>query len=1013
MADPSPTHLAKCDEDLPLLNILRQFDFGQFVFLHDKQAGSKTTEDARPVVIDPTGGKLDLYREWLERQIKVKVPPAPEDPLSLLKDSLGGVSLTRLIDDFPKHQAPPLEIEVDAKDLIDAIPKGQLTVNGQPFEFALESEALTSIFGGEPTLVELRIADNSAQSFMTQLSLKLPSVTLDESALDGLLAGGKVEFDGGKKSVRLTPEATKALLAGRSAVARVGKQDEFVRLKPKQAPTEFLADEVVIEDLAHFLVQRQVPGVDGHPIDLDLGRDAVRELRVSGSTSLTVGDRRVTLLDERRIPDMDEGSAAFAVRLRRDSRVKVHPGLFSDSQKGHAGLVAERSAADVSLTSGAARPLGLPVAVFLPWRQTWTLTGFSRGELRSSLALAPLEEMTIEVSSWERRLRTLDQSSQTDVEQTFESAQIERDAEDVFREMTTRHDFSWQLEGSVDASYSTGNGSINVSAGGQVGDSTQLQSIARSTQQRMRELTQKSAAKIRTQRTTHITDAAETGSQTRVTRQIKNTNYSHTLTLDFFETLAHYDVTLAANPDRLQLVALLPNPMATREITREMVRQNETSLRRALLDGALSDGFDACRTTRAYENAVTIINEQAAFGAKTDAGADNTSGQPGGQNQPAVPTSQETAVIELLRQIAKAYGTVSAGADVVPALKRIPQNQTITTAERLNGQHWLFLRLCNKYLPGVLSAIQQVPAAPTIAHVGPLVAVIPPPGSATTLANLNDKSDSEKEQAGLGPMIGDHVGRFNWNWSTGRTREESLYTSNDEGLAGLVDRLQRAYEAYLAKQAQGELEKDKDVKINKANADQDKLSTADKLAMAFPLDELSAARERQEALIDHLNKHLDHYCFALFQGLSAAEQSRYIEVQSNGALEVGMFEPRVIAIHGAQLAVPLAPPPKGPLRDFIENLRKSFADAFGTTADSPDTFVFPTPGMSISSRLGKCSTSESYVEDTRGIELRRLAAEADSAEHEASRRKSRLDDKNFDDPDPEIAPLRVTIDPPV
>ncbi len=64
------------------------------------------------------------------------------------------------------------------------------------------------------------------------------------------------------------------------------------------------------------------------------------------------------------------------------------------------------------------------------------------------------------------------------------------------------------------------------------------------------------------------------------------------------------------------------------------------------------------------------------------------------------------------------------------------------------------------------------------------MAVVPAQGSATTLSGLNDKSDRDKEQCGLGEKIGDLVGRFNWNWSSGRTREENLYTADDGGLAG-------------------------------------------------------------------------------------------------------------------------------------------------------------------------------------------------------------------------------------
>jgi hypothetical protein len=442
-----------------------------------------------------------------------------------------------------------------------------------------------------------------------------------------------------------------------------------------------------------------------------------------------------------------------------------------------------------------------------------------------------------------------------------------------------------------------------------------------------------------------------------------------------------------------------------------VIRRNETALRRALLEPALVDGFAACRKTRAYEEAIRLIDEQAHMGAQTDASSHKTSGVVPPPPL-ATPSPQELAVVDVLRHIAGAYAVVQKDADCVPALKHVQKGDDLPTAEMANAQHWLFLRLSNKYLPGLIGGIAKVPHAPTIADAGPLVAQIPAPAAPTRLSNLNEKSAAEKELTGLGFKIRDICDDFNWSATSTRAGVYGLYTADDGGLAGLIDQLQRVYQAYLAKQAEGDLKIDKDVAIANATAQQDKLSTADKLGMAFPLDELAAAREREEALIKHVQDHSYHYAFALFQGLSPAEQSAYIEQASGGALAVGMFEPRVIAINGPQLAVPLTAPPEGDLRTFLESLRKSFATAFGGTADNPDEFIFPTPGLTINSRLGTCSASESFIVDSRAIELRRLTAEAESAEHEAARRAARIAAKELGDPVVENAPLHVTVDRP-
>jgi hypothetical protein len=343
-------------------------------------------------------------------------------------------------------------------------------------------------------------------------------------------------------------------------------------------------------------------------------------------------------------------------------------------------------------------------------------------------------------------------------------------------------------------------------------------------------------------------------------------------------------------------------------------------------------------------------------------------------------------------------------------MRNIASHNAVQEDWRTDAQHCLFLQLCSKFLPGLLDAVKKVPSAPTIADAVTLANVIPPPGSPMSFAKFADLSSQDKEDAGMKNAINEFIGEWSFGWANGQCKANNLYTPDDAGLAGLVDALWTAYKAYLSKRSEGDFKAEKDVAIANANAAQDKLSTADKLAMAFPLDELASAREREEALLDHLRAHADHYRFALFQGLSPAEQSKYIE---DSGLEVGTFEPRVLAISGPQLAVPLAPPPAGDLRDFVESIRKSFAAAFTGTVDTPEEFIFPTPGLSINSRLGQCTACEDYIEDSRKIELRRLSAVADSAEHEAARRAARIKSNNLEDPVVENAPLHVMFEKPV
>jgi hypothetical protein len=137
----------------------------------------------------------------------------------------------------------------------------------------------------------------------------------------------------------------------------------------------------------------------------------------------------------------------------------------------------------------------------------------------------------------------------------------------------------------------------------------------------------------------------------------------------------------------------------------------------------------------------------------------------------------------------------------------------------------------------------------------------------------------------------------------------------------------------------------------------------------------------------HLREHWSYYRFALFQALPPSEQLDRLIVGSSYVLRAGMFEPRVVSAHGDQLAVPLNTSNYPGLEAFLLNMLGEVKE----TEPSTSTVLLPTPGMSIESRLGRCTGCEETIERTRAIELRRLAAVADQAEYEAARLKARLD----------------------
>jgi hypothetical protein len=81
------------------------------------------------------------------------------------------------------------------------------------------------------------------------------------------------------------------------------------------------------------------------------------------------------------------------------------------------------------------------IVLHLPYKQTWELLGYSRGALLNSISLAPEEETTIEIFTWERVKRTREDVLSTEVESTQEITLTDKDSREVLKELVK--DFSF------------------------------------------------------------------------------------------------------------------------------------------------------------------------------------------------------------------------------------------------------------------------------------------------------------------------------------------------------------------------------------------------------------------------------------------------------------------------------------------------------------------------------------------------------------------------------------------
>ena len=431
----------------------------------------------------------------------------------------------------------------------------------------------------------------------SQSTIQLQRVEIDD--LDRLLVHRSIGKGKDKAVVSLDPDKVRRLLAGVpvETLARREQRDIRVLLVPASTSTATkpAVRQFAVADLAAFILRPEVPGVGGASYPVVLDATTIKQLRTDGVARVGTGETQVTLTIE-----SGGASSSFLAGMDRDSTPITIGATKAQASMGMAKPIVIEPLPFLNIVSGfipPAPPLSLDdftLGLYLPWTQSWRLKGYSRGALLHSLTLAPQEETTIEVFTWDRRKRSLDQSSSFDSEQSIENSGTTKDMVDVIRELGSSSDFKIEGYGKVNMQSPW----VQAEAGFKVEDISKLNDTSKHTLNHLVESTQKASARVRVNRQTKISESSETGSEERVTRKVRNPNMCRTLTLDYFEVLAHYIVTTAFAKDDAQICFFVPFPVALARkcFGEEDLRIHERALRGALINPELAGGFEAART---------------------------------------------------------------------------------------------------------------------------------------------------------------------------------------------------------------------------------------------------------------------------------------------------------------------------------------------------------------------------------------------------------------------------------
>ena len=220
--------------------------------------------------------------------------------------------------------------------------------------------------------------------------------------------------------------------------------------------------------------------------------------------------------------------------------------------------------------------------IFVVYEQAWHWKGTSLGELIGSITLAPLEELEIQVFTWDRTKLSHDLETTDLVDKKSETSLTTHDSAHVVSRMEKEKE--WQLGANLGFEYGVTVGT-EVSVGESVRDADE-----RGREQKQ-ERTSKTAQQIRSERRIKISTVRETGVEERTRRLLKNHNPTRSVTYHFYETISHYQVDIA--PVELRWVVAIPNQLP--EITPCWVVCHEGILRDHLLDETQEPGFQAAR----------------------------------------------------------------------------------------------------------------------------------------------------------------------------------------------------------------------------------------------------------------------------------------------------------------------------------------------------------------------------------------------------------------------------------
>jgi hypothetical protein len=599
----------------------------------------------------------------------------------------------------------------------------------------------------------------------------------------------------------------------------------------------------------------------------------------------------------------------------------------------------------------------MPFGLFATFEQIWQLVGYSRGELVASFSLAPGEQLTVEIHSWDKSTVKTEQELAQESELRSSEKLTQRDS------LTTLQEFTRNEKLDIHADLRIGLPTSKIGFGAGFAMAIETTRRSQQTTERIREGVAESSQSLKATRKQRIEVSREFGREQKQTQVLQNTNRCHTLDFRYFEVVSNYLVSTYLESLRpcLLIVYALPR------VEPDWVLCNQDVLTQVLLDKIFLPGFDATRELRVRETVSDLMQK------------------PTGPPPPTLDPGPDQSA-RLARAIIDSFNQLEANArDFFFSMSVFMQYTGLSAETTLDNSTFNpniveSLVYLGGLSPTAIRALNQLPLDFRnnlgIEALRALFAAVPPAGFEPLRVPANI-AQGLKDQG--------------WNSAVVDALLSKQYLDREGYSAGLDTAIAAAGTAL------GLTSNPASSTSGAGAAGTAPTDPAEAQARMADLRALAEAEVTFDQLKCHIESNLFHYAHAIWQREDPDQRALRLGTQP-GLLN--LIDNELLGFIGNRAAFPI--------RDI--NAVKRWID-YGPILDRtrkeianqkvrPVLVALPAPGSMLQTVLGVCDGCEDYIQQSRLIDLRVQDAKAKQEEQEARRRQLRLDARPPDLSDP-------------